>query len=230
MPPGRPVIYNERGIIVETNLGPYNEGVELILTCSVSGGKQNFQYCILWSLIFQDDPATSLNPPRDLVCLGQTQFVVLHVKDETECMQVYNLQTIQHLVFLVLNHLATSRAEWFWSQIQNCPFWSHFMMIELSNSFQEGRKTARKSRKLDYFGDCQTLCLWQNRESKSGFYGSKCRRVKTVGVLSTIIYEPERRDLVSLGTLRSAQKLLPRKGLSNWLSTEMTKRQSPNHF
>ena len=97
VPPGRPVIYNERGIIVETNLGPYNEGVELILTCSVSGGKQNFQYCILWSLIFQDDP--SLNPPRDLVCLGQTQFVVLHVKDETECMQVYNLQTIQHLSF-----------------------------------------------------------------------------------------------------------------------------------
>lgn len=49
VPPGRPVIYNERGIIVETNLGPYNEGVELILTCSVSGGRsssQTFQYCI----------------------------------------------------------------------------------------------------------------------------------------------------------------------------------------
>ena len=39
VPPGPPVIYNERGIIVETSLGPYNEGVELILTCSVSGGK-----------------------------------------------------------------------------------------------------------------------------------------------------------------------------------------------
>ena len=43
VPPGRPVIYNERGIMVETNLGPYNEGMELILTCSVSGGKsKNF--------------------------------------------------------------------------------------------------------------------------------------------------------------------------------------------
>jgi hypothetical protein len=42
VPPGRPVIYNERGIIVENHLGPYNEGVELILTCSVSGGKSYF--------------------------------------------------------------------------------------------------------------------------------------------------------------------------------------------
>lgn len=42
VPPGRPIIYNERGIIVENNLGPYNEGVELILTCSVSGGKSDY--------------------------------------------------------------------------------------------------------------------------------------------------------------------------------------------
>ena len=42
VPPGRPIIYNERGIIVENNLGPYNEGVELILTCSVSGGKSYY--------------------------------------------------------------------------------------------------------------------------------------------------------------------------------------------
>ena len=48
VPPGRPVIYNERGIVVETNLGPYNEGVELILTCSVSGGR-SFQFCIRFS-------------------------------------------------------------------------------------------------------------------------------------------------------------------------------------
>ena len=32
------MIHNERGIIVETTLGPYNEGAELMLTCSVTGG------------------------------------------------------------------------------------------------------------------------------------------------------------------------------------------------
>ena len=39
VPPGRPLIHNERGILVETTLGPYNEGSKLRLTCSVSGGK-----------------------------------------------------------------------------------------------------------------------------------------------------------------------------------------------
>jgi hypothetical protein len=39
VPPGRPLIHNERGILVENVLGPYNEGAELMLTCSVSGGK-----------------------------------------------------------------------------------------------------------------------------------------------------------------------------------------------
>ena len=39
VPPGRPLIHNERGISVETTLGPYNEGAKLRLTCSVSGGK-----------------------------------------------------------------------------------------------------------------------------------------------------------------------------------------------
>ncbi len=39
VPPGRPLIHNERGILVEEILGPYNEGAELMLTCSVSGGK-----------------------------------------------------------------------------------------------------------------------------------------------------------------------------------------------
>ena len=32
-------MHNERGILVEDVLGPYNEGAELMLTCSVSGGK-----------------------------------------------------------------------------------------------------------------------------------------------------------------------------------------------
>jgi len=40
VPPGRPIIHNERGILVEeTTLGPYNEGAELMLTCTVSGGR-----------------------------------------------------------------------------------------------------------------------------------------------------------------------------------------------
>ncbi len=40
VPPGRPLIHNERGILVEEqSLGPYNEGAELMLTCSVSGGE-----------------------------------------------------------------------------------------------------------------------------------------------------------------------------------------------
>ena len=39
VPPGRPLIHNERGILVETTLGPYNEGSKLRLTCSVSRGK-----------------------------------------------------------------------------------------------------------------------------------------------------------------------------------------------
>ena len=39
VPPGRPLIHNERGIAVESTLGPYNEGSILRLTCSVSGGK-----------------------------------------------------------------------------------------------------------------------------------------------------------------------------------------------
>lgn len=39
VPPGRPLIHNERGILVEKVLGPYSEGVELMLTCSVGGGK-----------------------------------------------------------------------------------------------------------------------------------------------------------------------------------------------
>ena len=78
VPPGRPVIYNERGIIVETNLGPYNEGVELILTCSVSGGKSiptfQFQAKIDWDFYnfgLQSRyilPKSALNwmPKRDL--------------------------------------------------------------------------------------------------------------------------------------------------------------------
>ena len=32
-------MHNERGILVEDVLGPYNEGAELMLTCSVSGGE-----------------------------------------------------------------------------------------------------------------------------------------------------------------------------------------------
>lgn len=40
VPPGRPIIHNERGILVESLLGPYSEGSELMLTCSVSGGKR----------------------------------------------------------------------------------------------------------------------------------------------------------------------------------------------
>jgi hypothetical protein len=32
-------VHNERGILVEDTLGPYNEGAELMLTCSVAGGK-----------------------------------------------------------------------------------------------------------------------------------------------------------------------------------------------
>ena len=39
VPPGRPLIHNERGIMVQETLGPYNEGAELMLTCSVSGGE-----------------------------------------------------------------------------------------------------------------------------------------------------------------------------------------------
>ena len=39
VPPGRPLMHNERGILVEDVLGPYNEGAELMLTCSVSGGE-----------------------------------------------------------------------------------------------------------------------------------------------------------------------------------------------
>ena len=39
VPPGRPLLHNERGILVEDVLGPYNEGAELMLTCSVSGGE-----------------------------------------------------------------------------------------------------------------------------------------------------------------------------------------------
>ena len=48
VPPGRPLIHNERGILVESTLGPYNEGSKLRLTCSVSGGKKLFSihsYC-----------------------------------------------------------------------------------------------------------------------------------------------------------------------------------------
>ena len=48
VPPGRPLIHNERGILVESTLGPYNEGSKLRLTCSVSGGKIPFiihSYC-----------------------------------------------------------------------------------------------------------------------------------------------------------------------------------------
>ncbi|CAB4068057.1 unnamed protein product [Lepeophtheirus salmonis] len=38
IPPGKPLIHNERGILLEENkFGPYNEGSELFLTCSVSG-------------------------------------------------------------------------------------------------------------------------------------------------------------------------------------------------
>lgn len=40
VPPGRPSIYNERGILVDKVLGPYNEGSDLMLTCSVAGGKK----------------------------------------------------------------------------------------------------------------------------------------------------------------------------------------------
>ena len=57
VPPGRPIIYNERGIIVENNLGPYNEGVELILTCSVSGGKSDY---IFYNFSFEREKKKSL--------------------------------------------------------------------------------------------------------------------------------------------------------------------------
>ena len=61
VPPGPPVIYNERGIIVETSLGPYNEGVELILTCSVSGGKslakKRLSTLKVYFLLHKDDGA-----------------------------------------------------------------------------------------------------------------------------------------------------------------------------
>ena len=62
VPPGRPIIYNERGIIVENNLGPYNEGVELILTCSVSGGKSD--YIFLWLFIWKREKKFVLLCPR----------------------------------------------------------------------------------------------------------------------------------------------------------------------
>ena len=188
MPPGRPVIYNERGIIVETNLGPYNEGVELILTCSVSGGKQNFQYCILWSLIFQDDP--SLNPPRDLVCLGQTQFVVLHVKDETECMQVYNLQTIQHLGFFGFKPPCNFKSRVVLKSNPELSILVTFYDV-LSNSLQEGRKTARKSRKLDYFGDFVKHCVYGKIESrKAAFMAQSVVESKRLGCFPPLFTSP----------------------------------------
>ena len=43
VPPGRPLIHNERGILVDTTLGPYNEGAKLMLTCSVSGGRKKYE-------------------------------------------------------------------------------------------------------------------------------------------------------------------------------------------
>ena len=46
VPPGRPLMHNERGILVEDVLGPYNEGAELMLTCSVSGGKLLGQWSV----------------------------------------------------------------------------------------------------------------------------------------------------------------------------------------
>ena len=39
-------MHNERGILVEDVLGPYNEGAELMLTCSVSGGKSDTLHMI----------------------------------------------------------------------------------------------------------------------------------------------------------------------------------------
>ena len=42
VPPGKPVIFDEKGKMMTDVLGPYREGEELIATCISTGGKDFF--------------------------------------------------------------------------------------------------------------------------------------------------------------------------------------------